>query len=219
MKEEKFFVDKVTEAAEISIDVKETYKRKLRSLSKLFNFGFGAKGRQFNLVRNALHYLPGVPNETSKGKLDTMVNDFVDLYKLMSYIGKGTKIEQHLMSKGINISITTPMPDQYKSLKKFQELWTDEYGVEQIPTDKKELVELMLKKSSEDLKSIETLDKEINETIMPDTCQKCEIEKKAFRQGVKLKTKKIEGKDIGDDITKMEIEAEQYSKVVDILDA
>lgn len=65
------------------------------------------KKGDFKRAVDAIHYLGGgYPNETSKGRMEALLDNFAGMYRVLHLIGRGDLVETHLSQYGISVKLT-----------------------------------------------------------------------------------------------------------------
>jgi len=219
MKQPEIFEEKVQAAAEIAIDVKNTHKPNIGAYSKLYQYAFGGKPAEFKSLLKWKYFVAGVPNETSKGKLMTVLQDFAVAVKLYSQLDDLSQIQGVLSSMGVSVSFDPAKaePTGKSSLNKFNDKWSEIYPHDSAPSDKGELLEKLLEDAMHEQGAIETLKQE-TEGYASDVEVNCETLGSVFKTAVGLKAKKMEGTDISETIKILEEKADQQSQAFEVLE-
>ena len=216
MKEQTYFDDKIVETAEIQIDIKEVYARKLSSITSLFKKMFGEKPGIFKLIRNYMYYVPGVPRDDSKGRFIEEMARFVTIVHWYSLLGQKSKIDSILSNFGMTLYHSPVSTIDISSNKGAKKLWAELFPNDTFPSAADVAMTKLLEESAKSLSSVQALKKEIDVTTK-NVEQKCEINPSVFKKAMSLKAKKLEGKDISDNVKSIEDKADQLSDAIERL--
>lgn len=220
MKNKDLFIEKVVESAEIVIDIKDTFRKKLNVLTALFTHGIGRPKGEFKKLLKLKHSVDGYPTDKSKAKLSVVLEDFIHATKYYNFIGDGDVINRILANHGLKLEITDNNRDMYEGDKenrsKYQALWEQLFPDEPIPDNKKELLNYLIEKAIPECNAIQELTEEI-EGHAEQVSHNCDTAKTPYKKAVGLKKMMLEGVDIGEKVKKMEDEADQLSQAIEAL--
>jgi len=212
MKEKDFFDDKVTEAAEINIDIREVYGKKVGEIGKLFKMIFNEKPGIFKLVSNFMFYVAGRPKADSKGRLNELLEKFVTVAKWYDLAGRKGEIDRILGNHGMTLTSTNLCPPINRD-SKVQKMW-DALFTDPMPTTDQALLSYLLMQSEKSKQHSEILKSEV-EDVSAEVETKCLINPPVFKKAAGLKAHKLEGIDISEKIQKIEDKADQMSDVLE----
>ncbi len=216
MKDNEYFDDKLIESAEIVVDVVETYKQKVNKLAKIFKSSVGRPMKDFKAILDYKFFVAGIPEDTSKGKLEMIIEKFIVAAKYFEYLGlKEEKIDRILANFGMELTITEPFVPSAPNIAKLKENWGVLYD-DEIPARQLDLVEFLLSEGMNAKMSILELENDV-QAISENIEIKCEVSKSAFKKGVSLKAKTMLGKDISENVSKINQSANELSEVLDKL--
>lgn len=188
MKEEKVFETKVNESAEIIIDIKENYNKDINTMSKLYKLRYGRKPGEFKFFMEVL---------MNADKLKAYLSKFIVLCKISKKMNL-TLVEELLERDGIKLDLENTDLKVADDQQAFIKYWNDVFGG---TVDKLTDVEILGRLCSEALdkkKSIQALKEELNTNII-EISTVCDIVKPVVSKSIKLKTKKLEQKDISEE--------------------
>lgn len=121
-------LDLVKEAVQVRAEITEQYAR-YAELSKIVQAVALVEHADFKSAVDALYYLGGGwPAENSKGRMEKALDSFAGMYKLLSLIGKGNLVQDHLSQKGIHIQLNNPIQNAELSPADVQ-LLNKEFGM------------------------------------------------------------------------------------------
>ncbi len=218
MKETEYFQEQVDRAAEIEIDIKTVYNQRLKDCQKMFKYAFGADANEFNTIRDMLFYTTGVPKESSKSKLETLMGNVIVVIKWFTYLGKKDELDRIFGNHGITIEIKEDELVKDSNPQKFRDIWDHVFPGKQRPDNNVELLQVILDESIKNKSAILTLKKEIDEEIVDDINTKCDITKGSFKKAVTIRVKQLNGKDATDNIKKLEKDIDDLNAVVELLE-
>lgn len=211
---EKFFTG-IETVGENNVEIKEVYNFNLNNFAKLFKYGFSEEVSMFKLYRDVLWFTPGKPKETSVGKLNSLLDKFIQLIKITHYLGKTEKITNYLKTHGITLEINTSFNDNPSDDKKYKKQ-QKEMSVNLFNMSKVEVLNYLLQHSLSEFRDLTAI-KEENEEIIPDIALECEVRDKIIKQAIQFKTKQLLGKDISEDLNIVENDLEQLGDIIEEL--
>lgn len=104
-------LEKIKAAVDTRAEITERYKT-YGVLSKIVQATALVEHADFKNSVDALYYLGGGwPSETSKGRMEKALDNFAGMYKILSLIGRGELVEQHLEKKGISVVLKESIKD------------------------------------------------------------------------------------------------------------
>lgn len=60
----------------------------------------------FKRAADAIYYLGGGwPNATSRGRMEILLDNFVGMYRILDFIGRGDMVVEHLKGLGVKVSL------------------------------------------------------------------------------------------------------------------
>ena len=102
-------LDYVKAAVAVRAQITERYAT-YHVLSKIVQAVALVEHREFKGTVDALYYFGGGwPSENSPGRLEAALDDFAGIYKILSLIGHGDKVEDHLKNLGITVTLQNPI--------------------------------------------------------------------------------------------------------------
>ena len=219
MKETDFYNEKVTECAEIKIDIKSVYQQRINDYAKMFGYAFGQKPAEFKNLASTKFFKDGFKQEGSKGKLTSVLENFVKVIKYYDYLGELSEIDRILNNFGITIAVNdnNAVNGGKVRMDKYDNLFKSHFPNDNLESDKIIILNTLLDKTFEALSAIEDLNNEIKDEHLPMVESKCETEGSVFKQAIGLKVKKLEGKDISEEVQKIEHKADEFSKAVEVI--
>lgn len=141
---------------------------------------------------DALYYLGGGwPSPTSKGRMEALLDNFVGMYRVLDFIGEGSKVTEHLRKLGVTVAL-----DPEFKLRNFELTPNDrkalnaEYRLAVLlgddPTDFYELVSFVVM-ACQDLQSeICGLADQIKDDLRPAAMRTAEIQDEEYNRLHKL---------------------------------
>lgn len=220
MKEQEYLKDKIDESAEMTVDIDDTYKEKIKILSTIFKHAFGQSSSDFKEILDYSFYVAGVPEPESKGKLEKVLKNFITAIRYFTYLGMDEeKINRQLSNFGITINRTSwsPVGGEKTSSRKYIKAWKEEYPNEDPMDIDDDLLKFLLHEGIKIKSSILDLQSEVK-AITDAVEEKCEVTKGNFKRGVNIKATSMKGKDVGEKIAKIEKSADEFSLMVELLE-
>lgn len=105
MSKAKQALDLIQEAVQVRAKITELYKQ-YRDLSNTACLAAQLNHRDLKRAVDALYYLGGGwPSPTSKGRMEALLENFVGMYRILDFIGKGTLVVEHLTKFGVKVSL------------------------------------------------------------------------------------------------------------------
>ena len=221
MKEKEFFEEKVIEAAEILIDIKDVHKRKLNDIKKLYKHATGRKAKDLEKLAKYQYFKAGIPNEKSPGKFTKLMEEFVQIAVLYKEVGKENEIVRVLNNFGIEIKIDEArLPVGKTNQEKFDMIWQDLYAHEDVSNASvPNLIPFLLEQATNQLGLIESLKQDVKEGNAGDVELKCEVPPSVFTKAASLQMTKLLGKDVSEKIKKIEDKADFMSQAIDVIES
>lgn len=104
-------LESLQSAVDTRAEITECY-RVYSLLSKIVQVSAMVEHADFKNAVDALYYLGGGwPTENSKGRMEKLLDNFAGMYKILTLIGEGKLVEEHLALKGISVSLKDPIAD------------------------------------------------------------------------------------------------------------
>ena len=104
-------LDKIQEAVDIRRGLKDMYAQ-YGVISKAMQVVALIEHSDFKGAVDAIYYLGGGwPTENSKGRMERLLDNFSGMYKVLTLIGKGNLVEEHLAEQGIVVQLQQPLDD------------------------------------------------------------------------------------------------------------
>jgi len=96
----------IKEAVQIRHDINELYK-KYHALTRTVGFAIlDVQHHDLKRAIDALYYFGGGwPRETSKGRMEALLDNFVGMYRILVFIGEENIVKRHLAQYGVKVSI------------------------------------------------------------------------------------------------------------------
>jgi hypothetical protein len=95
----------VKKAIEVRAQITELYKQ-YHSLSSAAGFSAGIKHFDFKRAVDALYYLGGGwPSPNSKGRMEALLDNFVGMYRILDFVGRGHLVQKHLANYGMTVTL------------------------------------------------------------------------------------------------------------------
>ena len=95
----------VQQAVEVRKEISALYKQ-YRSLSEAACLAARITRNDFKSAVDAIHYLGGGwPSENSKGRMERLLDNFVGMYRVLDFIGRGHLVRDHLKNLGVTVSL------------------------------------------------------------------------------------------------------------------
>lgn len=95
----------INQAIVVRSEISDLYS-KYRSLSNLAKESSEILHGDLKRAVDALYYFGGGwPTENSKGRMEALLDNFTGMYRVLDFIGEGSKVEAHLARMGIKVSI------------------------------------------------------------------------------------------------------------------
>lgn len=100
-KTQDFLAEIVSIRGEIDLQYKE-----YNAIKKILKKKLGIEPNDFKRAVDAVHYLGGGwPSETTKGRMESLLDNFAGLYKILKLAGRESMFDEHLASLGLSVSI------------------------------------------------------------------------------------------------------------------
>lgn len=173
------------EAIVIRRDINEIYKQ-YRALSNTACFAAGTNPHDFKRAVDALYYFGGGwPKPDSKGRMESLLENFVGMYRILDFIDSGHYVVDHLKKFGVSVSLDPAFKIEDRELeeneKKFlQSSYSSEYfGISDVKTIK-DLVSAIVMECQELQREICGLADKIKLELRPAAIAAMEVEKPEY---------------------------------------
>lgn len=101
----------VKEAVDTRAAITERYKT-YSQLSKMVQVTALVEHSDFKHAVDALYYLGGGwPTENSKGRMERLLDNMIGMYRILSFVGEGHLVEEHLAKKGVHVTLSDHIKD------------------------------------------------------------------------------------------------------------
>jgi len=101
----------VQEAIDVRRAITERYDT-YKHLSEIVQSAALVEHSDFKGAVDAIYYLGGGwPTPNSKGRMEKLLDNFAGMYRVLTLVGKGNLVEEHLAEKGITVTLTNPIQD------------------------------------------------------------------------------------------------------------
>lgn len=142
MNEIRIGLETVQKAVDVRAAITERYVT-YNVLSKIVQVTATIEHGDFKGAVDAIYYLGGGwPSENSKGRMEAALDKVAGMYKVLTLVGRGKLVEDHLANLGITISLQQPIQDVPLS-EQDVELLNKEFGMRQFGFTPKTLSELV----------------------------------------------------------------------------
>lgn len=216
MKDNQFFDEKVTEAAEIAIDINDVHKKRRNVIAGLFKKIFNEKTSVFKKIHSFLYYKSGRPNDDTKPKLPELMENFISVVKWYEFAGRKHEIDRILGNHGLSLTVISSSTVSVNNDEKIKEEWDDLFDTP-MPAKDIDIFNMLMAGADSSMDAKYTLEEEIDADIAHKVEMKCGINKAQFKKAVKLKAEILEGKDVSDKIKNIEEKADQMSQMIERL--
>lgn len=102
----------VKKAIEVRAQITEIYKQ-YAGLAQAAVLSARIPRSDFKRAVDAIHYLGGGwPTENTKGRMESLLDNFAGMYRVLDFIGRGKMVTDHLAGHGITIAMDPAMAIQ-----------------------------------------------------------------------------------------------------------
>jgi hypothetical protein len=102
----------VKKAIDVRAQISEIYKQ-YDGLAKSATLSAEIPRSDFKRAVDAIHYLGGGwPSENTKGRMESLLDNFAGMYRVLDFIGRGDMVTNHLIAHGITIQMDPAMAIQ-----------------------------------------------------------------------------------------------------------
>lgn len=219
MKNEDIYNKGVEEASLIRYEIAEDHSKELSHVYKIYKAFFNREPGEFRLAKDLVYYKGGWPKADTPPKAKALANKIADAYTVLSFIGMEDEFSGFLADRGLKLvpviedSVFTGglLEDidwqlDTKRTKAVESNWEALFDIP-VPTDPKEMLTYLMNRSCDKQKIICELADQIKIEKGEEIQDECDVKVGHFVRAVNLKYKVQKGKDISEDIIKIEEEA------------
>jgi hypothetical protein len=223
MNNKEIFIEKLNACGEIKYDVSQINNRNIAKIKTLYSIAFKTDKKNFSALHNMKYSSANLKLDEEKSKLLTMLDNFIKLVNHYDFISDNA-ITGYLADNGIQVSlITSTLKDETidlenldkKERKEFEQAWQFAMPGQDIPSTKKELLNMLLerslavqKDSCDKQEKIETEAKAVEDS--------CEVKKSLFMKALNIKYKELQKRSVDNELVKVEEEMEKTQDIVEI---
>jgi hypothetical protein len=104
-------IQQLHEAVDTRVTISEHY-RHYKSLSSIACLVIESSHNDIKRAVDALYYFGGGwPTENSKGRMESLLDNFAGMFKVMEFAGFGDMVTEHLAKQGISVTINEKFED------------------------------------------------------------------------------------------------------------
>jgi hypothetical protein len=218
MKNEEVYKKEVEEGSLIRYEINEDHAPELSALGKIYRGYFNRHPRELSFAKDVYYYKGGWPKETTPPKAQAIANKIADAFLVLKYVDLAEDLEHYLAERGLKIEFihdnvleeTFEADNEYKSDKKRSKLvdnWKELFDYPLPEDDKASILKALLLRGADKQKTICELADKIKIEKGEAVQEECDIKVGNYCRAVNLKFKLQKGKDIGEDLQRIEDEA------------
>jgi len=126
MKNKTFYKTTLATCAETRTELNEVHWKRMNQLSRAFQKSTKLKNKDFVSIKNAVYYQGGWPNEKTKPRIETIINNFNRLAQLLAYTDRDEQFKEYCASIGLEVKFIKlegkASPNAQKAIDKAIEL-------------------------------------------------------------------------------------------------
>lgn len=140
VKQPELFREKVDEGAQVKQELKQTY-RQLNGVMSVWSKLLNISPKSIRTIKDIVFYKEGIPNPDSPAKLDTTIERFAAIVKLLKFEGgeEAKRLEGALERAGLKVELVTPCENMFNDLppadKKLAKKWSLLFQGDAVPGD------------------------------------------------------------------------------------
>ena len=192
MDNKEVYTTKLDESGETRKILNEVHHATMKTLQKKFEAVTGHSPKLFALAKDMLYYTGGYPKDTSRAKLDVMIDKIAQISKILTFLKEDAILNEYCRRYGIEIKVTSPLEDKE----------TDYEGKQQFTST---AAEQMMGDAMTTQGTICKLADTIKIDAAEEVTRKCGILGPHFVSAVNLKYKQMKGRPIDDELAKADL--------------
>lgn len=110
IRNEEIYKQKVEESVVIRTEINEKLWAKMNILSKEFVEATGFTRRDFSIAKNSIYYTGGWPHKTTKARMESAVDNFASMVKILHFLGRTQELSGYLNEFGLRVEVLVHHP-------------------------------------------------------------------------------------------------------------